>query len=73
MTSIIRDLKNARKVYMKKPFIERDPVIKAELDKRIKLAKERHFEKVNDEKHKRLYHSIRRNRKIKVPESFKEY
>jgi hypothetical protein len=41
MTSIIKQLKMARKVYMKKPLKERDKNIVDELNRRIKAAQEK--------------------------------
>lgn len=40
--SFIRELKNARKIYMEKPFAERSAIVKKEIDKRLKDAQERY-------------------------------
>jgi hypothetical protein len=47
MTSIIREMKNARKIYMKKPFSEREALIKKTIDDRLKNTQEKHFVKAN--------------------------
>lgn len=57
--SFIREMKNARKIYMKKPFIQRSKIVKDEINKRLKAAQDRHFIKAS-EPYRKMSRSERR-------------
>lgn len=59
MTSLIREMKNARKLYLKNPPSERSKIIKDEIDKRLKAAQDRNFIKAS-EPYRKMSRSERR-------------